>query len=129
MKKLALALSFVLLAATALAIAAEQGKPELRPSQKLMQAYAAWRGAMEKNLAEKNFDIVAKNAMELAAQSKKAGEGHPNPLGKELHLAISTLSGEISAAAAKQDGDTVKAKIGEIKAKCGECHAKIRDKK
>lgn len=129
MKKLALVLCLVLVITTALAIAAEKGKPELRPSQKLMQARAAWMAAMSANLAAKQFAVVAKDAMELAAQTKKVGEGHPDPLGKELTVAIAALAGEISAAAARQDGDTVKAKLGEIKAKCGACHAQLRDKK
>ena len=94
-----------------------------------MQARAAWMGAMTENLAAKKFEAVAKDATELAAQTKKGGESNPNPLGKELTLAIASLAGDVSAAAAKQDGDTVKAKLGEIKGKCGECHTKIRDKK
>ena len=112
-----------------LSVAADDVKPELRPAQKLMQARVAWLTAINKNLGAKEFEAVAKDADELAAQTKKVGENIPNPLGKELTLAISSLAMDISAAAANQDGDTVKVKLGEIKGKCAECHAKIRDKK
>ena len=85
--------------------------------------------AMNKNLTANNFEAVGKDAAELAAQTKKVGEGHPNPVGKELTLAIASFAEEIAAAAAKKDGNTVKAKLGDIKGKCSECHAKLRDKK
>jgi cytochrome c556 len=68
-----------------------------------MQARVVWLTAMNKN--------------------------RPTPLGKELTLAISSFAKDISVAAAKKDGDTIKVKLGEIKGRCGECHAKIRDKK
>ena len=129
MKKIFVVLSIAIFAASVFAFAADQAAPELRPAQKVMQARAAWMGAMTENLAAKKFEAVAKDATELAAQTKKGGESNPNPLGKELTLAIASLAGDVSAAAAKQDGDTVKAKLGEIKGKCGECHTKIRDKK
>ena len=59
MKKI-LALLFVAIFVSAvLAFAAADGKPELRPSQKLMQARAAQRGQIDKNLGEKNFGAVA----------------------------------------------------------------------
>ncbi|MBA4423237.1 MAG: hypothetical protein C0390_09090 [Syntrophus sp. (in: bacteria)] len=129
MKKIFAMLFISVFAVSVFAFAAEQVQPELRPAQKLMQARAAWMTAMTENLAAKKFEAVAKDATELAAQTKKVGENHPNPLGKELTLAVSSLAGDVSAAAAKKDGDTVKARLGEIKGKCGECHAKIRDKK
>jgi hypothetical protein len=119
---------FALFACTAKE-AAKETTPELRPSQKLMQARKASLAAMSDNLEAGKFDAVAKSADGLAAETAKAGEKHPNPLGKELTLAISLYAKEISAAAAKQDRDTVKAKLGQIRGKCGECHAKIRDKK
>lgn len=87
----------------------------------LMQARKAWLAAI--------FEAVAKDADDLAAQTKKVGENQSNPLGKELTMAISSLAKDVSAAAANQDSDTVKAKLGKINDKCSECHAKIRDKK
>jgi hypothetical protein len=129
MKKIFVMLSIALFAASAFAFAADNAKQELRPAQKVMQARAVWMVAMTENLAAKKFEAVAKDATELAAQTKKGGENNPNPLGKELTLAIAAFAGDISAAAAKKDGETVKAKLSEIKGKCGECHAKFRDKK
>ena len=129
MKKIIILLSVTIFTAAVLAFAAENPKPELRPAQKLMQARLAWMTAMKENLGAKKFEAVAKDADELAAQTKKVGESHPNPLAKELTLAVSSLAKEVSASAARQDGDTTKAKLGEIMSKCNECHAKIRDKK
>jgi len=129
MKKIIVLLSFAIFAATLLAFAAVDAQPEMRPAQKLMQARKAWLASMSENLGANKFDAIAKDAEELAAQTKKTGENNPNPFGKELTLAISSLAKDISAAALKQNGDTVKARLGEIKEKCGECHAKIRDKK
>jgi hypothetical protein len=129
MKKIIILLSVTIFAIAIFAFAAEDTKPELRPAQKIMQARVAWLTAMNKNLGAKKFDAVAMDAEVLAAQTKKVGEGIPNPLGKELTLAISSLAKDISTAAAMQDGETIKVKLGEIKGKCGECHAKIRDKK
>jgi hypothetical protein len=129
MKKSIVLLTVAIFTAAVFAYAAGESKPELRPTQKLMQARAAWMTAMNENLGAKKFAAIVKDADDLAAQTKKVGEGHPNPLGKELTLAVSSLAKEASAAAAKKDGDTVKAKLGAIKEKCGECHAKIRDKK
>jgi len=129
MKKI-MTLLFVAIFATAVfAFAADDAKPELRPAQKLMQARAAWMAAMNKNLGAKMFEAVAKDAGELAAETKRVGENIPNPLGKEITLAISSLATDLSAAAGRKDGDAAKTKLGEIKAKCGECHTKIRDKK
>jgi cytochrome c556 len=129
MKKIIALISVVLFTIAILAFAAEDTKPELRPAQKLMQARAAWLGEINKNLGNNNFDAIAKDANELSAQTKKVGENHPNPLGKDLTLGISSLAMDVSAAAVKRDADTVKIKLGEIKGNCGECHAKIRDKK
>jgi len=84
---------------------------------------------MHENLGANKFEAITKDADELAAQTRKASENIPNPLGKELTLAISSLANDVSVAAAKKNGETVKVKLGEIKGKCGECHAKIRDKK
>jgi cytochrome c556 len=128
MKKSVALLTFAILAAAVFAYAAGESKPELRPTQVVMQARAAWMKAMNENLGTKMFEAIVKDADGLAAQTKKIGDGHPNPLAKELTLAVSSLAKEVSAAAAKKDGDAVKAKLGAIKDKCGECHAKIRDK-
>ena len=129
MKKIITIISVMLFTIAILAFAAEDTKQELRPAQKLMQARAAWLAEINKNLSNNNFDAIVKDANALSAQTKKVGENHPNPLGKELTLGISSLAIDVSAAAAKGDADTVKIKLGEIKGKCGECHVKIRDKK
>jgi cytochrome c556 len=129
MKKIIALLTVAIFATAVFAFAADEAKPELRPAQKIMQARAGWLTAISENLGANKFEAVTKDAGELAAQTKNVGENHPNPLGKELNLAISSLAKEISVAAAKKDGDTIKVKLGEIKGKCGECHAKIRDKK
>ena len=129
MKKIIALLSVAIFAIAIFAFAAEDTKPELRPAQKIMQARVAWLTAINENLGAKKFEAITKDADELAAQTKKVGENIPNPLGKDLTLAISSFAKDISVAAAKQDGETVKAKLGEIKGKCGECHTKIRDKK
>ena len=129
MKKIIALLSVAIFGTAVFAFAAGDAKPELRPTQKIMQARVAWLTAMSENLGAKKFEAVTRDADELAAQTKKVGENFPNPLGKELNLAISSLAKDISVAAAKKDGDTIKVKLGEIKGKCDECHAKIRDKK
>ncbi|MBU1711789.1 MAG: hypothetical protein KKD47_01670 [Proteobacteria bacterium] len=129
MKKIFAMLSVFIIAAAVFAYAADDVKPELRPAQKLMQARAAWLTAMNENLVANKFEAITKYADELAAQTNKVGENIPNPIGKELTLAISSLAKDISVAATKKNGETVKVKLGEIKGKCGECHAKIRDKK
>ncbi|MBU1712918.1 MAG: hypothetical protein KKD47_07415 [Proteobacteria bacterium] len=129
MKKVLTLLSGAIFATAFFAFAAGDVKPELRPSQKLMQARVAWLTAMSENLVANKFEAITSDADALATQTRKAGENIPNPLGKELTLAISSISNDISVAAAKKDGETVKIKLGEIKGKCGECHAKIRNKK
>jgi cytochrome c556 len=129
MKKIIALLTVAIFTVAIFAFAAEDTKPELRPAQKIMQARVAWLTAINENLGAKKFEAITKDADELAAQTRKVGENIPNPLGKELTLAISSFAKDVSAAAAKQDGDTIKIKLGEIKGKCGECHAKIRDKK
>jgi cytochrome c556 len=129
MKKIIAVLFVAIFATAVIAFAAADAKPELRPAQKIMQARVAWLAAIKANLGSKNYEAITKNADELAAQTKKVGENNPNPLGKELTLAISSFAKDISVAAAKKDDKTIKAKLGEINGKCGECHAKIRDKK
>jgi hypothetical protein len=129
MKKILLFLVVAIFAFTVLAFAADDAKQELRPAQKIMQARAASMKAMNQNLGESNFKAVVKDAKKLSAETKKTGDKLPNPLAKEITLAVSGFSKEASTAAEKKDADTVKAKLGEIKGKCDECHAKIRDKK
>ncbi|RPH50227.1 MAG: hypothetical protein EHM85_11205 [Desulfobacteraceae bacterium] len=129
MKKTVAFLSCVIFAAVFPAFAADDAKTELRPAQKLMQARKAWIASINGNLGAKKFDAVAKDAEELAAQTKKTGENNPNLIGKELTLAISSLAKDISSAAAKQDGERITVKVSEIMEKCSACHTKIRDKK
>jgi cytochrome c556 len=129
MKKIIALLSVAIFVTAVFAFAADDAKPELRPAQKLMQARAAWLTAINENLVANKFEAISKDADELAAQTNKVGENIPNPIGKELTLAISSLASEISVAAAGNNGEIVKVKLGEIKSKCGECHAKIRAKK
>lgn len=128
MKKIIALLSVVLFTTAILAFATDDAAKELRPAQKLMQARRAWLAAINENLRAKNFEAVAKDADALAAQAKKISEGLTNPLAKELDTAVLSLAMDLSAAAANQDGDTAKTKLGAIKDKCGECHDKIRDK-
>ena len=129
MKKIIALISVIFFAIAILAFAAEDTKQELRPAQKVMQARAAWLTSINKNLSANNFEAVTIDANELSAQTKKVGENLTNPLGKELTLAISSFAKDVSAAAAQQDAETIKTKLGEIKGKCNECHVKIRDKK
>jgi cytochrome c556 len=129
MKKIIVLLTVSVFAIAVFAFAAEDTNPGHQSTHKLMEARQAWLTTMSKNLDAKKFEAVAKDADALAAQSQQVGENHPNPLGKEITLAISTLAKDLSAAAASQNGETVKVKLGEIKARCGECHAKFRDKK
>lgn len=129
MKRTIAVVSLVFFVIAVFAFAADDAKEELRPSQKVMRARQAWLSAISENLSAKNFEAVAKNAGELAVQTNRLGENLPNPLAKDLTLAISSLAREIPAAAEKKDGETINAKLGAIKGKCAECHAKIRDKK
>jgi cytochrome c556 len=123
----------IAVAVAAVAYASEPAKPaaqpELRPTQKAMQARAGWMKAINENLAAKKFEDVARDAEALSAQTKKIGDAHPNPLAKELTLKVSGLAKAAADAAGKKDEAAVKGKLGEIKATCSECHAKIRDKK
>lgn len=133
MKKTVLLQITALLAVASFALAAShstpEAKPELRPTQKIMQARAAWMKSMNENLSANKLADVSKDAAALSAQAKQVGESATNPLAKELHLAVSGLAKATSEAAAKNDGAVVKTKLAEIQAKCAECHAKIRDKK
>lgn len=128
MNKIVALLCAAIFAIVSLAFAETPSTSELRPLQKLMRERAAMMKAMNENLGAGKFEAIVKDANALAAQAKKVGEGAPNPLAKELHLAVANLAGELSAAATNGNAEAVKAKLGEVKAKCAECHAKIRDK-
>lgn len=117
----------------AAAAGAQSGQPaagtELRPSQKAMQARSGWLKAMTENLAVRKYEEVGKDAAALAAQTSAAGQKLPDPLARELTLKVSALATAAAEAAGKRDGETVKAKLAEIKSTCGECHTKFRDTK
>jgi len=129
MKRILLFLLLAIFAATVLAFAADEAKQPLRPAQKIMQDRAALLKGMNKDLAAGKFDAVSKGADAMALETKATGAKLPNPLAKDITLAISALAKEASGAAAKKDANAVKAKLGAIKGKCDECHVKIRDKK
>jgi hypothetical protein len=129
MKKGIIFMALAVFAGSVLVFAVENAKSDLRPAQKIMQARLGWMNAMKENLGAKKFAAIVMDADQLADQTAKVGGTLPNPQAKEITLAIAALSKDLSAAAAKQDGEAVKAKLGAIKAKCDECHAKIRDKK
>jgi len=129
MKRTVLFFLLVIFAVTALAFAAEKDKQPLRPIQKIMQDRAALLKGMNKSLAEGKFDAIAKNAATLATETKATAGKLPNPLAKEITLALSSLAQETAAAATAKDAGAVKTKLGAVKGKCDECHAKIRDKK
>ena len=132
MKKIVVLSAIYIFALAVFTVAAKDAEKHSHDSNaihKLMHARQAWLVAMTRNLDAKKFDAVAKDADALSEQTRDVGEKHPNPLGKEITLAISTLAKDIAMAAASQNSEAVKGKLGEIKAKCGECHAKFRDKK
>jgi hypothetical protein len=104
-------------------------EPELRPSQKLMQARAAWVKSMTENLAAKKFDLVKADATALAGQTGTVAQKLDNPLAKELTLKVSTQATALATAVGAKNEAAATASLGDIKATCGECHAKIRDKK
>jgi len=108
---------------------AQAAEQELRPMQKAMQARAGWVKSMNENLAASKLGEVQKDALALASQTKAVAEKQQDPLAKELTLKVSTLASATGEAAGKNDGETVKKKLADIKAACAECHAKIRDKK
>jgi cytochrome c556 len=120
------ALVMTMVAATA--FAAEEAKPEVKPITKVMLARLAWVQSITKNIAYSNYEGVAKDANELAAQTKKVGDAAPAPFNKEKNLTISGLASAMADAAGKKDGVMVSAKLGEILGTCNTCHAKLRDK-
>jgi hypothetical protein len=74
MKKSITLLTFAIFAAAVFAYAAGESKPELRPTQVVMQARAAWMKAMSDNLGTNKFEAIVKDADDLSAQTKKIGE-------------------------------------------------------
>jgi cytochrome c556 len=112
----------------ATAFAAEETKPEVKPITKVMLARLGWVQSITRNIAYSNYEAVAKDANDLAAQTKKVGDAAPAAYGKEKNLAISGLALAMADAAGKKDGVTASAKLGEILGTCNTCHAKLRDK-
>jgi cytochrome c556 len=101
---------------------------EPRPIVKVMQARLGWVQSMTKQIAYSNYEAIAKDAGELAAQTRKVGEAAPAQFNKEMNLAISDLAKGISDAAAAKDGVAISAKLGDLLGKCNTCHVKLRDK-
>lgn len=129
MKKIMVFLSLAVFVVAALAFAAEEAKQPLRPAQKIMQNRVVLLKGMNQDLSDGKFEAVVKNADALAGETQTTGNKLPNPLAKDITLAVSALAKEASAAAAKKDAALTQTKIGAIKGKCDECHVKIRDKK
>jgi cytochrome c556 len=118
----------VLTIVAATAFAAEDVKPEVKPITKLMLARLGWVQSLTKNIAYSNYDGIAKDANELAAQTKKVCDAAPAAFNKEKNLAVSALAQSMAEAAVKKDGLTASVKLGEILGTCNSCHAKLRDK-
>ena len=118
----------ILLITAASAFAAEEAKPEVKPITKIMLARLGWVQSITKNIAYSNYEGIAKDANELAAQTKKVGDAAPAPFNKEKNLAIAALATNMADAAGKKDGAAVSARFGEILGTCNSCHAKLRDK-
>lgn len=127
MKKCIVFVAMLVLTAAA-AMAAEEAKPEIKPITRTMLARLGWVQSITKNIAYSNYDGIAKDANDLSAQTKKAGEAAPAPFNKEKNLAISALASSMAEAAASKNGAVVAAKFGEILTTCNSCHAKLRDK-
>ena len=128
MKKLISLLAALALTVAAVAVAADEPKPDAKPITKVMLARLGWVQSLTKNIAYSNYEAIAKDANDLAAQTKKVGEAAPAAFNKEKNLAISGLATAMADAAGKKDGATVTAKFGEILGTCNACHAKLRDK-
>ena len=128
MKKTSRLVVALLLIAAASAFAAEEAKPDVKPITKIMLARLGWIQSISNNIAYSNYDGITKDATELAAQTKKVGDAAPAAFNKEKNLAVSNLALAMAEAAAKKDGATVSAKLGEILGTCNSCHAKLRDK-
>ena len=128
MKKAAALIAIILLIAAGSALAADEAKTEQKPITKLMLARLGWVQSISKNIAYSNYEGIAKDANELAAQTKKVGDAAPAAFNKEKNLAISNLAKSMAEAAGKKDGLTVSTRFGEILGTCNSCHAKLRDK-
>jgi cytochrome c556 len=128
MKKQVSLIAAILLVATAAAFAAEEAKPEPKPITKIMLARLGWVQSITRNIAYSNYEGVAKDANELAAQTKKVGDAAPAAFNKEKNLAVSELAKNMTDAAGRKDGLAVSARLGEILGTCNSCHAKLRDK-
>jgi cytochrome c556 len=126
-KQISLIVTILLISAGA-AFAADEAKPEVKPITKLMLARLGWVQSITKNIAYSNYEGIAKDANELAAQTKKVGDAAPAPFNKEKNLALADLAKAMADAAGKKDGVTASAKLGEILGTCNSCHAKLRDK-
>ena len=74
-------------------------EPELRPTQKAMQARAGWVKSMSENLAAMKFGEVQKDALALASQTSAAAEKQQVPLAKELTMKVSSLASATGDAA------------------------------
>ncbi len=127
-KQISLLALCAMVAVSATAFAADEAKPEMKPITKVMLARLGWVQSITKNIAYSNYEGVAKDANDLAAQTKKVGDAAPAAYNKEKNLAVSELAKSMSAAAAAKDGAVVSAKFGEVLATCNSCHAKLRDK-
>ncbi len=127
-KQISLLALCAMVAVSATAFAADEAKPEMKPITKVMLARLGWVQSITKNIAYSNYEGVAKDANDLAAQTKKVGDAAPAAYNKEKNLAVSELAKAMSAAAAAKDGAVVSAKFGEVLATCNSCHAKLRDK-
>jgi hypothetical protein len=126
--KFSLLAALVLATVSAPAFAAEEAKPEVKPITKVMLARLGWVQSLTRNIAYSNYEGIAKDANDLAAQTKKVGDASQAAFGKEKNLAISGLALAMAEAAGKKDGVTASAKLGDILGTCSTCHAKLRDK-
>lgn len=120
--------AIILASVSATAVTAEEAKPEVKPITKIMLARLGWVQSITNNIAYSNYEGVAKDANELAAQTKKVGDAAPAAFNKEKNLAVSELAKAMAAAAGNKDGVAVAAKLGEVLGTCNTCHAKLRDK-
>lgn len=126
MKKFIIPIVLTVFAVATLVFVGAEAVEELRPSQKIMRARSTLLGLLNKKLAAKRFQMISKNANELAMETKKTSKNLDNPEAKEITLAISSLAEDVYRASLTSDESTIKTKLGEIKGKCQECHIKFR---
>jgi cytochrome c556 len=122
--KLPILLTVVFLATSV----SSQAADEVKPITKVMRARLAMVQSVTKDLAYSDFEAVAKDAGELAAQTKKVGEAAPAAFNKEKNLSISSLATSMAEAAGRKDGAAVSQKLSETLGTCFSCHTKLRDK-